>query len=180
MSKSEKPDNELTMYQLHSRYCILNGMSMDEAAELWNREFKDKEISRDELMNSLNEIFQGEGRKFKEDEAPLIKDYFEEGERYKAEISKNKRNASLVKHRLEKDNYTCQHCGFASESISTIPLESVLVEVHHIEPLQEGQRQTVIEDLITLCPNCHKLIHAIGKQIEADCLPSDLLSTYCP
>ena len=40
MPTSDKKDDELTDYQFHCRYCILYGMKMDDAAKLWNENFK--------------------------------------------------------------------------------------------------------------------------------------------
>jgi len=181
MPISEKKDNELTDYQLHCRYCIMHGIRMDEAAKLWNEKFKNRYSDRNEQLNLLFSFLRQEGKQYQpEEESPLIKDYIKEGERYISEITRRKRDRALIRHRLEKDKYKCQNCGFSASTITKISLKSILVEIHHINPIQDGERETKIEDLITLCPNCHKLIHAIGKEVNADIFSIDLLKKYYP
>jgi predicted HNH restriction endonuclease len=179
MPISDKKDNELSDYQFHCRYCILYGMKMDEAADLWNDNIKNKYSNRDEHINLLFSIFSQQGKEYHpQDDTTLVKEYIKEGEIYLAEVTKRKRDRALVRHRLEKDNYECQNCGFPIYVKSERPLNSILVEIHHLNPIQDGERETKIEDLISLCPNCHKLIHAIGKELNADILSIDLLKKY--
>jgi len=181
MPISDKKDEELTDYQFHCRYCILYGMTMDEAADLWNRKVKGNYSDRDEHINFLLSILHQEGREYQpKEETALVKKYLNEGEKYITEVSKRKRERALVRCRLEKDNYECQHCGFPSQIKAEIPLNSILVEIHHINPIQDGERETKIEDLISLCPNCHKLVHTIGKELDFSILSIDLLQKYCP
>ena len=33
------------------------------------------------------------------------------------------------------------------------------LDVHHLDPIAEGQRRTKIEDVVVLCANCHRLAH---------------------
>ena len=181
MPISDKKDDELSDYQFHCRYCILYGMKMNEAADLWNIKVKDNYSNRDEHINLLFSLLRQEGKEYQpKEETSLVQEYIKEGEKYITEITKRKRDRALVRHRLEKDNYECQSCGFPSHVNAKIPLNSILVEIHHINPIQDGERETKIEDLISLCPNCHKLIHAIGKELSSDILSIDLLKKHCP
>jgi len=174
-------DHELPDYHLHCRYCILHGLSMSQAAALWNERFKGKYSDRNEQINLLLSYFRQKGNQYvPEKEPPLMQVYFKEGEEYLSEVSGRKRDRALVKYRLEADNYKCRNCGFPSSAITDIADNSVLVEVHHINPIQDGERETKIEDLVTLCPNCHRLIHAIGRKIGADMLSMDLLKAHLP
>lgn len=55
------------------------------------------------------------------------------------------------KKALERDDYTCQHCDLRDEEI---------IQVDHIQPLKGVSRHTIgdhnnLENLISLCPNCH-------------------------
>jgi 5-methylcytosine-specific restriction protein A len=45
-------------------------------------------------------------------------------------------------------------CGF------TPRVESQL-DVHHLDPIAEGQRRTRLEDVVVLCANCHRLAHSL-------------------
>ena len=49
---------------------------------------------------------------------------------------------------LERDNYTCQVCGFT---------DSEIMEVDHILPMKIYPKlQTRFSNLMTMCPNCHR------------------------
>ena len=156
-------------------------MSMSEAANLWNEKFKNKYSDRNEQLNLLFAYLRQNEKNYQpEKEPPLVQTYFTEGEKYISEVIRRKRDRALVRHRLEMDNFKCQNCGFPSNINSEIPLDSILVEVHHLNPIQDGERETKIEDLISLCPNCHKLIHAIGKKLNSSILSIDLLKKLPP
>lgn len=58
-----------------------------------------------------------------------------------------KRNLSLRKECLERDNFTCRKCGLIDKS-------SRLLEAHHINPLFNGGTDK-LDNLITLCKDCH-------------------------
>jgi 5-methylcytosine-specific restriction endonuclease McrA len=53
------------------------------------------------------------------------------------------RNRRIV---LERDNYTCQYCGFKGESN--------YMDVHHIIKVRESG-PSLPENMITLCRKCH-------------------------
>lgn len=65
------------------------------------------------------------------------------------------RNRDIVLKRKEMDDYTCKICGFRFE------LEGrKVIECHHLNPLSDGDvRITNINDLISVCPTCHRIIH---------------------
>lgn len=60
----------------------------------------------------------------------------------------------------------CEVCGWRGEDHYG-PLGSDLLEVHHTRPLSEMKRGEVtrVEDLMLLCPNCHRAVHR-GDAIE--------------
>lgn len=51
-------------------------------------------------------------------------------------------------HALDRDNYTCQHCG----------AKNVRLEVHHIKYRSQGGSDD-LDNLITLCEDCHHNLH---------------------
>ena len=57
------------------------------------------------------------------------------------------RNGSLRLKVINRDNFTCQKCKIQDKS-------AAILEVHHITPLVMGG-QDVLENLITLCKDCH-------------------------
>ena len=77
-------------------------------------------------------------------------------------ISLKIRNTKLILERKIKDNFTCQACGFS--------YNKKIVECHHLKPLADNTNTyNSIDDLITLCPNCHALAHSllpINKNLE--------------
>ena len=69
-------------------------------------------------------------------------------------ISLSVRNQKLIIKRKILDNFTCQACGFH--------YDNKIVECHHLVPLSETKTTyNSVNDLITLCPNCHALAHSI-------------------
>ena len=42
------------------------------------------------------------------------------------------------------------------------------IDIHHLDPIAEGERKTTLDDLIPLCANCHRLAHS-----ERPCLTLD-------
>lgn len=78
-------------------------------------------------------------------------------EGYKADrsILASTRNQGIAKQRKILDKYSCQICGFAVD----IAGKSV-IECHHLHPLSGTLGiETGIDDLISLCPTCHRIAH---------------------
>lgn len=67
-----------------------------------------------------------------------------------------KRNQKIVQQRKKMDNYTCQACGFKLSI-----LKKFVIEAHHLNPLGDSDDDTItsIDDLISLCPTCHRIAH---------------------
>lgn len=90
-----------------------------------------------------------------------FKRYFEiddpraiEGYRQDRVLSKTERDRQLVEQRKVQDNFTCQVCG-----LRLVVNEKYVVECHHLMPVSLGVRETTMEDLISLCPTCHRVAH---------------------
>jgi hypothetical protein len=80
-----------------------------------------------------------------------------EGRVEEAKYLRRVRNRDLVDERKKIDNNTCQVCGFTFEIRG-----KYIIDCHHLRPLSAIENETVtnIEDLICLCPNCHRLAHS--------------------
>ena len=66
-----------------------------------------------------------------------------------------KRNEALVAKCKERDDYTCQACGFELESNG-----NHIIECHHTKPLAvHGERMIPLSELVCLCPTCHRIAH---------------------
>lgn len=65
------------------------------------------------------------------------------------------RNANLAAMRKVRDRFTCQACNFKLQLD-----DRFVIEVHHLQPLSAtGETETSIEQLISLCPTCHRIAH---------------------
>jgi 5-methylcytosine-specific restriction endonuclease McrA len=66
------------------------------------------------------------------------------------------RNRSIIQRRKDLDKYTCQSCQFRLK-IGRI----WIIDCHHKYPfgLNDGVRITRINDLMCLCPTCHRIAH---------------------
>ena len=76
-----------------------------------------------------------------------------EGKTTTHSIRQRKRNSKLLKHRKKHDDYKCQACGFKLKVKG-----SYVIECHHKNPLM-GEVITRLQDLISLCPTCHRIAH---------------------
>lgn len=76
-----------------------------------------------------------------------------EGQKKKVTGYRIQRSSKLVAERKAKDQNTCQACSFN--------FNNQIVHVHHLDPVAEYKcpQETKLEDLITLCPNCHYIAH---------------------
>lgn len=78
------------------------------------------------------------------------------------------RRSHVATLRKQIDNYICEICDLKFiEVYGTIGKN--FAEAHHIVPLSSNDeiRQTTIEDLITVCANCHRMLHRMtGKQTD--------------
>jgi hypothetical protein len=64
-----------------------------------------------------------------------------------------KRQAKWLNREKNHGVVVCEACGF------TDPLDEMF-DAHHIQPLAVGIRHSRVDDLVVLCPNCHRWAHA--------------------
>jgi len=78
-----------------------------------------------------------------------------EGAKKDIVLSKAERHPLIRKAALKHYGRKCMNpaCGF-------VPKVDSQLDVHHLNPIAEGQRRTRIEDVVVLCANCHRLAHA--------------------
>lgn len=81
-----------------------------------------------------------------------------EGVRKEAIYLRKTRNQALVAAVKKRDNNTCQSCGFYVK----LPSGNFIIDVHHLNPLKTVRESIVtsVDDLICLCPNCHRIAHS--------------------
>lgn len=71
--------------------------------------------------------------------------------------------------RRKSSSLVCDDCGF--DPRTRPELEGIsprsCFDVHHKDPLAEGQRYTTLQDFALLCPTCHRLQHLLLKSQNA-------------
>ena len=74
------------------------------------------------------------------------------------------RNAAVVLKCKKRDNFTCRSCGFSLRVIGRS-----IIECHHLVPLANGgERVTSVDDLICLCPTCHRVAHTSNPPLPLE------------
>jgi Rad3-related DNA helicase len=76
-----------------------------------------------------------------------------EGERSTVILSQTERSRAYRQKVLEHYGAKCLACQFEPRVVTQI-------QVHHLDPISEGVRETMMEDLVPLCANCHILAHS--------------------
>lgn len=76
-----------------------------------------------------------------------------EGQIAESKVLGRKRNQAVVEQRKIKDNHTCQVCNLRIKVNNRY-----VVECHHKNPLR-GETITSPDDLVCLCPTCHRIAH---------------------
>lgn len=79
---------------------------------------------------------------------------------------RNKRSRAIRNQCAERDNYTCQVCGFNFEKVYGEGGKG-FIEIHHTKPLSsyDGEHEVLLKDLVALCSNCHSMVHYGGKDV---------------
>lgn len=79
------------------------------------------------------------------------------------------RSKKLLDAAKIRDSFTCQICGFNFSEVYG-EIGRGFSEVHHIVPLHTLKKEIVtrLEDLITVCSNCHRILH------KMDGMPEDI------
>lgn len=89
---------------------------------------------------------------------------FTEGKKIRVSHLRTERNRKLIKHYFDSiDNpYLCDVCN--TQVKDRYPWINNLIEVHHIlplsSPLHVDSAGTSLNDLVGVCPNCHRATHA--------------------
>ena len=72
---------------------------------------------------------------------------------------------SFLRQRRRAGTLTCDECAFdpTKRVAGTRVQPRTLLDVHHRNPLAEGQRYTTTLDFELLCPTCHRFKHAVMR-----------------
>jgi len=82
------------------------------------------------------------------------------------------RNRAVVEAALDDNlarhgTYRCEECGYEPITDPKVEKDSerAMLDVHHLDGMTNGERETALRDVIVLCPLCHRREHA-GKIAE--------------
>ena len=84
-----------------------------------------------------------------------------EGGRTEVTLSRAERDPAVRRRALSHYGRKCMSCQF-------IPRTDSQLDVHHLDPIAEGQRQTRLEDVVVLCANCHRLAHSTQPPVTLE------------
>jgi HNH endonuclease len=80
-------------------------------------------------------------------------------------LTKRERNHKLRAHSLATRGHVCEICGFDFvESYGDFAKHCV--EIHHLKPVAAASlrgRNTTSDEVIVVCPNCHRALHQSGN-----------------
>lgn len=79
---------------------------------------------------------------------------------------RRERSRLLSEQRKILDKYVCQACGLRMEDVYGSDLGERVADAHHLVPLSLLQSgvMTVLDDLRTVCPNCHRILHKMDGE----------------
>ncbi|MBL6736476.1 MAG: DEAD/DEAH box helicase [Burkholderiales bacterium] len=78
---------------------------------------------------------------------------FDEGAQIDVALSTNERSHYLRNLAIKHYGLKCYACDFSPKTVNQI-------DIHHLDPIAEGERKTTLNDVIPLCANCHRLAHS--------------------
>ena len=81
-----------------------------------------------------------------------FKDNWVEGGREDHVLSKAERDPAIRRAALKHYGSKCHACDL-------VPPHPSIIDIHHLDPIAEGERRTTLEDVIPLCANCHRRVH---------------------
>jgi 5-methylcytosine-specific restriction enzyme A len=75
----------------------------------------------------------------------------------------------FIRTRTRAGQLTCDNCGFDpfTKIANTAVKARSLLDVHHMNPLDEGVRYTTEADFCLVCPNCHRFMHRLARTLNA-------------
>ena len=79
---------------------------------------------------------------------------------------RRERSGYLAAERKRLDDYQCAICARTFATLYGKKLGEGFAEAHHVRPLKHAadRVRTHVEDLITVCSNCHRMLHKMSGQ----------------
>ncbi len=88
---------------------------------------------------------------------------FSEGAINEIIVELRERDPKLKTAALERYGITCAVCEFNFGEFYG-DLGEGYIELHHLEPISVGERQSTVEDVAVVCANCHRMLHRRGAR----------------
>ncbi len=95
-------------------------------------------------------------------ETKLVIKELTEGGKTHTEYERRYRNPELRRKCIAEYGWVCQVCGFDFSKAYGEDLGANFIEVHHLEPISNYDKEhkvNPLQDLVPLCSNCHSMIH---------------------
>ncbi|MDP3945235.1 MAG: HNH endonuclease [Lutibacter sp.] len=105
----------------------------------------------------------------KEDFSSENQDNFLEGFKKEVKTENSYRNKKLVIQAKKKYGINCFVCGFSFEDKYGLHGKD-FIEIHHLIPIQNGVRNSSVEDVAPVCSNCHRMLHKGKAMISIEYL----------
>lgn len=105
-------------------------------------------------------------------------DSFEEGFKQEISLEKTYRNPDFARKVKERDHYTCVICGF--NFFATYGERGRnFAECHHLVSFRDlkGRRISTLDEAITVCSNCHSMLHRANELLTPEELKRMLILT---
>lgn len=85
------------------------------------------------------------------------------------------RSIALRRLALKRHGASCSACGLKFLKRYD-GLKTDCIELHHVSPLSRGQRMSTVNDLVPLCPNCHRVAHSTEPPLPVSAIRQMLKS----
>lgn len=92
-----------------------------------------------------------------------VNDTIKEGDLKEGSGNYRTRSGLLRNDCIAKKGTKCCICGFDAAQVYGEQFAGK-IHVHHSIMLNQGERDSVVEDLFPVCPNCHMILHSKGKK----------------
>ena len=118
------------------------------------------------LKNDGTLLLESEGKekpKKKKTSVDPEKTYLEGAKQIYIERRRRKRDPNLRPNAIDKYGYICYVCEADLNDSIYGKYGKKCIEVHHLNPISNGERETSVSDVKVVCSNCHSILHSEGK-----------------
>ncbi len=128
-------------------------------ANIWYADSNESINQIERIKLYIKELIDGES--LNRLDSPNSDDKYVEGQLKEHLVTSRERDPKARRKCIEKYGYVCQVCGINLERVYG-PVAKDYIHVHHIHFISDIDGEHTVnpeEDLITVCPNCHAMLH---------------------